>query len=55
MVTPLEPHILECEGKFALGNIATNKVTGGDGIPGDLLKILKDDIVKVLHSTCQQI
>ena len=43
------------EVKFVLGNIATNKVTGGDGIPGDLLKILKYDIVKVLHSICQQI
>ena len=55
MVTPLEPHILECEGKFALGNIATNKVTGGDGIPVELFQILEDDAVKVLHSICQQI
>ena len=48
-------HILECEVKWALGSITTNKASGGDGIPVELFQILKDDAVKVLHSTCQQI
>ena len=47
--------LLECEVKWALGSITTNKATGGDGIPDELLKILKDGAVKVLHSVCQQI
>ena len=51
----LEPDILECEVKWALGSITTNKVSGGDGIPVELFQILKDDAVKVLHSICQQI
>ena len=51
----LEPHILECEVKWALGSITTNKASGGDGIPVELFQILKDDAVKVLHSICQQI
>ena len=51
----LEPDILECEVKWALGSITTNKASGGDGIPVELLQILKDDAVKVLHSICQQI
>ena len=55
MITHLEPDILECEVKWALGNITTNKVSGGDGIPVELFQILKDDAVKVLHSICQQI
>ena len=55
MVTHLEPDILECEVKWALGSIATNKDPVGDGIPAELFKILKDDAVKVLHSICQQI
>ena len=54
-VTHLEPDILECEVKWALGNITTNKACGGDDIPVELLQILKDDAVKVLHSACQQI
>ena len=49
------PDILECEVKWALGNITTNKASGGDGIPVELFQILKDDAVKVLHSICQQI
>ena len=53
--THLEPDILECEVKWALGSITTNKASGGDGIPVDLFQILKDDAVKVLHSICQQI
>ena len=53
--THLEPDILECEVKWALGNTSTNKVSGGDGIPVELFQILKDDAVKVLHSICQQI
>ena len=53
--THLEPDILECEVKCALGNITMNKVSGGDGIPVELFQILKDDAVKVLHSICQQI
>ena len=48
-------HILECEVKWALGSITMNKASGGDGIPVELFQILKDDAVKVLHSTCQQI
>ena len=55
MITNLEPDILECEVKWALGSITTNKVSGGDGIPVELFQILKDDTVKVLHSVCQQI
>ena len=50
-----EPDILECEVKWALGSIATNKASGGDGIPVELFQIPKDDPVKVLHSICQQI
>ena len=53
--THLEPDILECEVKWALGSITRNKASGGDGIPVELFQILKDDAVKVLHSTCQQI
>ena len=55
VITPLEPDILECEVKWALGSITTNKASGGDGIPGELFQILKDDAVEVLHSICQQI
>ena len=55
MITHLEPDILECEIKWALGSIATNKASGGDGIPNELFQILKDDAVKVLDSICQQI
>ena len=55
VITHLEPDILECEVKWALESITTNKATGGDGIPGELFQILKDDAVKVLHSICQQI
>ena len=55
MITHLEPDILECEVKWTLGSITTNKASGGDGIPVELLQILKDDAVKVLHSICQQI
>ena len=54
MITHLEPDILECEVKWALESITMNKASGGDGIPGELLQILKYDAVKVLHSTCQQ-
>ena len=54
-VTHLEPDILECEVKWALGSVTMNKASGGDGIPVDLFQILKDDAVKVLHSICQQI
>ena len=53
--THLEPDILECEVKWALGSISMNKASGGDGIPGELFQILKDDAMKVLHSICQQI
>ena len=53
VVTHLEPGILECEVKWALGSITTNKASGGDGIPVKLFQILKDDVVKVLHSTQQ--
>ena len=55
VITHLEPDILECEVKWALESITTNKASGGDGIPVELLQILKDDAVKVLHSICQQI
>ena len=55
MIPHLEPDILECEVKWALGNITTNKASGGDGISGELFQILKDDSVKVLHSIYQQI
>src|SRR5574337_303796 len=55
VIIHLEPDILECEVKWALESIPTNKASGGDGIPVDLFKILKDDVVKVLHSICQQI
>ena len=55
VITHLELDILECEVKWALGNITTNKASGGDGIPVELSQILKDDAVKVLHSICQQI
>ena len=55
MITHLEPDNLECEVKWALESITTNKSSGGDGIPVELLQILKDDAVKVLHSICQQI
>ena len=51
----LEPDILECEVKWALGSITTNKASGGDGIPAELFQILKDDVVKLLHSICLQI
>ena len=54
VITHLEPDILECEVKWALESITTNKASGGDGIPIELFKILKDDAVKVLHSICQQ-
>ena len=53
--THLVPDILECEVKWALGSITTNKASGGDGIPVELFQILKDDALKVLHSVCQQI
>ena len=53
--THLEPDILECEVKWALGRITTNKASGGDGIPVYLFQTLKHDVVKVLHSICQQI
>ena len=53
--THLEPDILECEVKWALGSITMNKASGGGGIPFELFQILKDDAVKVLHSTCKQI
>ena len=55
VITHLEPDILECEVKWALGSITTNKASGGDGILAELFQILKDDAVKVLHSTHQQI
>ena len=55
VITDLEPNILECEVKWALGSIITNKASEGYGIPVDLFQILKDDAVKVLHSICQQI
>ena len=55
VITHLEPDILECDVKCALGSITTNKASGDDGIPVELCQILKDDAVKVLHSICQQI
>ena len=55
IITHLEPDILECKVKWALGSITTNKASGGDGIPVELFQNLKDDAVKVLHSICQQI
>ena len=55
VITHLEPDILECKVKWALGSITTNKISGGDGIPVELFQILKDDAVKVLHSISQQI
>ena len=55
MITHLEPDILESEVKWALGNITMNKASGGDEIPVELFQILKYDVVKALHSTCQQI
>ena len=55
VITHLEPDILECEVKWALGSITTNNATGGDGIPAELFQSLKDDAVKVLHSIGQQI
>ena len=55
VITHLEPDILECKVKWALGSIIMNKTSGGDGIPAELFQILKDNAVKVLHSTCQQI
>ena len=53
--THSEPDILECEVKWALGNITMNKASGGEGIPAELFQILKDDAVKVLRSICQQV
>ena len=55
VITHLEPNILDCKVKWALGSITINKASGGDGIPIELFQILKDDAVKVLHSICQQI
>ena len=55
VITYLEPDSLECEIRWALGSITTNKASGGDGIPVELFQILKNDAVKVLHSVCQQI
>ena len=55
VITHLEPEILECEVKWALGSITMNKANGGDAIPVELFQILKDNAVKVLHSICQQI
>ena len=55
VITHLEPDILECEVKWTLGSITTNKASGGNGIPVELFQILKDDAAKVLHSICQQI
>ena len=55
VITHLEPNILECEVRWALGSITTNKASGGDGIPAELFQILKDEVVTVLHSICQQI
>ena len=55
VITHLEPNILECEVKWALGSITMNKASGGDGIPVEPFQILKDDAVKVLHSICQPI
>ena len=55
VITHLEPDILECEVKWALGSITTNKASGGGGIPVEVFQILKDDAVEVLHLMCQQI
>ena len=55
VITHLEPHILECEVRWALESIPMNKANGGDGIPVELIQILRDDAVKVLHSICQSI
>ena len=55
VITQLQPDILECEVKWALGSITTNRASGGDGIPVELFQILKDDVVKVLLSICLQI
>ena len=55
VITHLEPDILESEVKWALGSITMNKAGGGDGTPAELFQVLKDDVVKVLHSICQQI
>ena len=55
VITHLEPDILECKVKWALGSLTMNKASGGDGIPVELFQILKDDAVKVLHSICQHI
>ena len=55
VITQLEPNILECEVRWALGSITMNKASGSDGIPVELFQILKDDAVKVLHSICQPI
>ena len=55
VVTHIEPDMLECEVKWTLGSITTNKASGGDGIPAEVFKILKDDVMKVLHSVCPQI
>ena len=55
VITHLEPDILECEVKWALESLTTYKASGGDGIPVELLQILKDDVVKRLHSICHQI
>ena len=55
VVTYLEPDILECEVKWALGSITKNKTSGGDGISAELFPVLKDDAIKALHSICQQV
>ena len=55
MITHLEPDILQCEVKWALESITTNKASGGDRVPVELFQILKDDAVKMMHSICQQI
>ena len=55
MITHLEPDMLECEVKWALGSITVNKASGGDGMPVELFQILRDDAVKVLYSVCQQL
>ena len=55
VITHLEPDIVECEVRWVLESITTNKTSGGDGITVELFQILKDDVVKVLHSICQQI
>ena len=55
MITHIEPDILECKVKWALGSITMNKTSGIDGIPAELPQILKDDVIKVLHAICQQI